>query len=210
MLQTSLDLRSVVPAAAAGRQHCGEPQRSGQEDQANPERTFVHRLDSPAVQKGSQARERDAPVDLPIVGEGIHVAAAIRSKLRGMKTINPAARQEAVLVSLAAVYPVNEWTNYPSAASRRRASSVYSISRSLTERPRRSASAASRSASSIGRTTVRRTQSSLSQTSSGVSDKLSPLGHNPRRRLLKWDVAAQDAVAQKAQTAEIREARPLR
>jgi hypothetical protein len=110
VLQTGLDLRSVVRAAAAGQQHCGEPHRSGQEDQANTERTFVHRLDSPAVQKGSQARERDAPVDLPIVGEGIHVAAAIRSKLRGMKTINPAARLEAVLVSLAAVYPINEWT----------------------------------------------------------------------------------------------------
>jgi hypothetical protein len=46
-------------------------------------------------------------------------------------------------------------------------------------------------------------------TSSGVSDKLSPLGRNPPRRLLKWNVAAQDAVAQKAQTAEIREAGPL-
>ena len=57
---------------------------------------------------------------------------------------------------------------------------------------------------------MRRTQSSLSQTSSGVSDKLPPLGCNPPRRLLEWDVAAQDAVAQKTQTAEIREARPLR
>jgi hypothetical protein len=75
--QTGLDLRSVVPAAAAGQQHCGEPQRSGQEDQANTERTCVHRLDSPAVQKGSQAGERDAPVDLPIAGEDVHVVVAI-------------------------------------------------------------------------------------------------------------------------------------
>src|SRR6185312_7364054 len=120
------------------------------------------------------------------------------------------ARRDADVSGLAAVYQINEWTDYPSAASRRRASSVYSINRSLTERLRRSASAASRSASSIGRTTVRRTQSSLSQTSSGVSDKLSPLGRNPPRRLLERDVAAQDTVAQEAQTAEIREARPLR
>jgi hypothetical protein len=42
LLQTGLDLRSVVTAAAAGQQHCGERQRSGQEDQANTERTFVH------------------------------------------------------------------------------------------------------------------------------------------------------------------------
>jgi len=48
-----------VTAAAAGQQHCGERQRSGQEDQANTERTFVHRLDSPAIQKGSQAGARD-------------------------------------------------------------------------------------------------------------------------------------------------------
>jgi hypothetical protein len=82
--QTGLDLRSVVTAAAAGQQHC-ERQRSGQEDQANTERTFVHRLDSPAIQKRSQAGERDAPVDLPIVGEGVHVVVAIRSKLRQMK-----------------------------------------------------------------------------------------------------------------------------
>jgi hypothetical protein len=45
--QTGLDLRAVVTAAAAGQQHCGERQRSGQEDQANTERTFVDRLDSP-------------------------------------------------------------------------------------------------------------------------------------------------------------------
>jgi hypothetical protein len=81
--QTGLDLRSVVTAVAAGQQRCGE--RSGQEDQANTERTFVHRLDSSAIQKGSQAGERDAPVDLPIVGEGVHVVVAIRSKLRRMK-----------------------------------------------------------------------------------------------------------------------------
>ena len=53
-----------------GRPH---PPVSGQEDQANTERTFVHRPDSPAIQKRSQAGERDAPVDLPIVGEGVHV-----------------------------------------------------------------------------------------------------------------------------------------
>jgi hypothetical protein len=91
-----------------------------------------------------------------------------------------------------------EAVDYPSAPSRPRPSSAYSISKSLTERPRRWASAASRSASSVGRTTVRRTQSSLSQTSSGVSDKLSPLGRNPPCRLLERDVAAQDAVAQEA------------
>ena len=64
MPQTGLDLHAVVTAAAAGQQHCGERQHSGQEDQAHTERTFVHRLDSPAIQKGSQAGERDAPVDL--------------------------------------------------------------------------------------------------------------------------------------------------
>jgi hypothetical protein len=69
--QTGLDLRAVVTAAAAGQQRCDERQRSGQDDQASTERTFVHRLDSPAIQKGSQAGERDAPVDLPIVGEGV-------------------------------------------------------------------------------------------------------------------------------------------
>jgi hypothetical protein len=58
VLQTGLDLRSVVTAAAAGQQQCGERQRSGQEDQADTERTFVHGLDSPAIQKGSQAGER--------------------------------------------------------------------------------------------------------------------------------------------------------
>jgi hypothetical protein len=68
--QTGLNLHAVVTAAAAGQQHCAERQRSGQEDQANTERTFVQRLDSPAIQKGSQAGEREAPVNLPIVGEG--------------------------------------------------------------------------------------------------------------------------------------------
>jgi hypothetical protein len=68
--QTGLDLRSVVTAAAAGQQHYGERQRSGQEDQANTERTFVHRLDSPAIQKGSQAGERDAP-PAPVEGARI-------------------------------------------------------------------------------------------------------------------------------------------
>jgi len=57
-------------------------------------------------------------------------------------------------------------------------------------------------------TTVRRTQSSLSHTSPGVSDKLPPLRHNPRR-LLQRDIAAQDAVAQKAQAAQVGEARSL-
>jgi hypothetical protein len=90
--QTGLDLRSVVDAAAAGQQHCGERQRSGQKDEANTERTFVHRLDSPAIQKGSQAGERDAPVELPIVGEGVHVVLAIRSKLRGIKRTRGYAR----------------------------------------------------------------------------------------------------------------------
>jgi hypothetical protein len=85
LLQTGLDLRAVVPAAAAGQQHSGERQRSGQEDQANTERTFVHRLDSPAIQKGSQAGEREAPVDLPMVGESVRVVVGIRAKLRRMK-----------------------------------------------------------------------------------------------------------------------------
>jgi hypothetical protein len=66
--QTGLDLRAGVTAAAPGQLHRGERQRSGQEDQANTDRMFVDRLDFPAVQKGSQAGERDAPVDLPIVG----------------------------------------------------------------------------------------------------------------------------------------------
>src|SRR5262245_57921646 len=58
-------------------------------------------------------------------------------------------------------------------------------------------------------TTVRRTQSSLSHTSSGVSDKLSPLVRPPPRRPLERDVAAQDAVAQKAEATQVGEARPL-
>src|SRR5258705_6885984 len=95
-------------------------------------------------------------------------------------------------------------------SARRNASSAYSISKSLTERPRRSASAASRSASSVGRTTVRRTQSSRSQTSSGVSDKLPPLGCNSNRRFRERDVVAKDAVAQEPETAQVREARSLR
>src|SRR5262249_35841615 len=97
-----------------------------------------------------------------------------------------------------------------SATRRRRFSSAYLISRSLTERPRRSASATSRSASSFGMTTVRRTQSSLSHTSSGVSDNLSPFGHNLPRRLLERHVTAEDAVARQAEAAQVGEARPLR
>ena len=56
---------------------------------------------------------------------------------------------------------------------------------------------------------MRRTQSSLSHTSSGVSDKLSPLGHTLARRFLERNVAAQDAIAQEPETAQIREARSL-
>src|SRR5262245_63199956 len=104
----------------------------------------------------------------------------------------------------------SELRAYSSPPWRRKPSSAYSISRSLTESPRRSASAASRSANSVGMTTVRRTQSSLSHTSSGVSDTLSSLRRNPPARLLKRDVAAQDAVAQEAETAQVGEARPLR
>ena len=65
-------------------------------------------------------------------------------------------------------------------SSRRKPSSAYSTSRSLTERLRCSARAASRSASTIGSTTVRRTQSSLSHASSAVSDKLPLLGGDVR------------------------------
>src|SRR6478609_356455 len=99
----------------------------------------------------------------------------------------------------------------PGSPSPRKPSSAYSISRSLTERPRRSASAASLSASSVGMTTVRRTQSSLSQTSLGVSDKLPPLGHDPgsRRSFLERDVPAQDPIAHQAQATQIGKARAL-
>jgi hypothetical protein len=54
--QTGLDLRAGVTAAAPGQLHRGERQRSGQEDQANTERMFVHRLDFPAVQKDHKRR----------------------------------------------------------------------------------------------------------------------------------------------------------
>src|SRR6202007_1668071 len=86
------------------------------------------------------------------------------------------------------------------APSRRSPSCAYSTSRSLNDTPRCSARAAIRSASRVGRTTVRRTQSSLSQTSS--SDTLSPLPGQVRRVLWR-DVAAQDAVAQQAQAAQV-------
>src|SRR5258708_10194211 len=95
-----------------------------------------------------------------------------------------------------------------SAPSRRRPSSAYSASRSLTDRPRRSARAASRSASTAGMITVRRTQSSLSQASPGVSDKGPPLGRYARR-FPGRDITAQDPIAQQAQAAEIRKARAL-
>jgi len=58
-------------------------------------------------------------------------------------------------------------------------------------------------------TTVRRTQSSLSHTSSEVSDKVSPLGCNASRRFLERDVAAQDAIAQEAKATQVGKARPL-
>ena len=64
--QTGLDLRAVVSAAASGQQHCGERQRSGRSQR-------VHRLDSPALQEGSQACERDASVNLSVVGECVDV-----------------------------------------------------------------------------------------------------------------------------------------
>lgn len=64
--QTGLDLRAVVSAAASGQPHCGERQRSGRFQR-------VHRLDSPALQEGSQACERDASVNLAVVGERVDV-----------------------------------------------------------------------------------------------------------------------------------------
>src|SRR6516225_1031239 len=94
------------------------------------------------------------------------------------------------------------------AGSFRSPCSAYSASRSLTDRPRRSAVAASCSASTARMTTVRRTQSSLSQASPGVSDTLPPLWHITRQ-LLQRHVAAQDAVAEQAQTAQVGEARSL-
>ena len=96
-----------------------------------------------------------------------------------------------------------------STPSRARPCRAYSASRSLTDRPRRWAWAASRSASSVGRTTVRRTQSSHSHTSPGVSDTFPPLCHRTGARLLQRDVAAQDAVAQQAKAAQVGEARSL-
>src|SRR5215475_707033 len=95
-----------------------------------------------------------------------------------------------------------------SAASRRRPSSAYSTSRSLTDRPRCSALAESRSDSAIGMTPVRRTQSSLSHSSPVVSDTLPPSGRSGCRLLLPH-VRAQDAVAQQAKAAQVRKARPL-
>src|SRR6266567_617014 len=96
----------------------------------------------------------------------------------------------------------------PPAPSRRRPSAAYSASRSLTDRPRRSALAASRSASAVGMTTVRRTQSSLSHPSPGMSDMFPPLRRDAGP-LLQRDIAAQDAVAQQAKAAQVGEAGPL-
>ena len=66
--QTGLDLRAVVTAAAAGQQHCGERQRSGQEDQANTERTLSTDWILPPSRRDHKRASADAPVDLPIVG----------------------------------------------------------------------------------------------------------------------------------------------
>src|SRR5215469_829399 len=82
------------------------------------------------------------------------------------------------------------------------------MSSSLTDSSRRSAWAASRSASAAGMTTVRRTPSSLSHAWSGVSDTLPPFRRNARRPLRR-DITPQDAVAQQAQTAQVGEARSL-
>src|SRR6185436_12111392 len=58
-------------------------------------------------------------------------------------------------------------------------------------------------------TTVRRTQSSLSHTSSEVSDKFSPFGCDASCSFLGRDVATQDAVAQEAEATQVGKARPL-
>src|SRR5215831_17153282 len=87
--------------------------------------------------------------------------------------------------------------------------SAYSASRSLSEMPRRPASAASRSARSSGRTMVRCTLSSLSQPSSLNSGKLPPLRYQ-RTGAFDRDIAAEDTVAQQAEAAEVRKPRPLR
>src|ERR1700748_1812368 len=76
------------------------------------------------------------------------------------------------------------------------------------ERPRCSARAASRSASTAGMTTVRRTKSSLSQASSGTSLTCSPFLVDAVRRPGR-DIPAQDAVTEQAKAAQVREARPL-
>src|SRR5258708_17676731 len=75
--------------------------------------------------------------------------------------------------------------------------------------PRRAAAAASRPASSQGSTIVRRTLSSRSQLSSLSSGKLPPFGCE-RSGAVGCDVAAQDAVTQQAQAAEVREPWSLR
>src|SRR2546430_16712165 len=82
--------------------------------------------------------------------------------------------------------------------------------RSLTESPRRSPAAPSRSANSVGRTIVRRTQSSRSQTSSGVSDTIPPFGHKRRNLLCERDVSPEDPVAEQAEAAQVRKTRALR
>src|SRR5438132_7442949 len=75
--------------------------------------------------------------------------------------------------------------------------------------PRRVASAASRSARSLGRTMMRCTLSSRSQPSSLNSGKLPPLRYQ-RSSVFDRDIAAKDAVAQQAEAAEVRKPRSLR
>src|SRR6516164_1321185 len=87
--------------------------------------------------------------------------------------------------------------------------SAYSVSRSLSEMPRRPASAASRSARSPGSSMVRCTLSSRSQPSSLNSGTLAPL-RDHRSGVVDRDVAAKDAVAHQAEAAEVRKPRPLR
>src|SRR5262245_23984728 len=84
--------------------------------------------------------------------------------------------------------------------------SAYSVNSSLSEMPRRPASAASRPARSLGSTMVRCTLSSRSQPSSLSSGKLAPLRYQ-RPAVFDRDIAAKDAVAQQAETAEVRKPR---
>src|SRR6516225_7576193 len=87
--------------------------------------------------------------------------------------------------------------------------SAYSVKRSLSEMPRRPASAASRSARSPGSTMVRCTLSSCSQPWSLNSGTLPPLRYQ-RSSVVDRDIAAKYAVAEQAEAAEVREPRPLR